>query len=146
MRPPASDSAQQELLIVLGQEIAQRVRGVAEDQVHVGVDEAWQNRQTAQIDQFSVGRRLTHRFDANDPSVLHIQRAVALNTSPRSVNQPPCTDYLHQYAPLETACFSWRREAALAARSSARSRSGRRMPAVSGQPSAVSRQLSAANC
>ena len=88
-RAPAA-VAQQELLIVFGDQVGQWIRGVAEDEMHVAVDQSGQHGQSAQVDQLDIGRRLAGRADADDLSVVvHHYRPVALNRGTRSIDQPP---------------------------------------------------------
>ena len=94
-----SHSAQQQLLVVLGENVEQWGRGVAEDEVHVTVDESGQDGQPGQIHNLGIGRRITRRGDALNLPVFDVQRPVTLNSSAGPVNQQTSQNDLHHRIP-----------------------------------------------
>ena len=92
------DSAQQELLVIFDQHIAQWKDGATEDQVHMAVN---QPRDDRQVDNLGVGRRLTRCLDGDDLAVFDVQRPIPLDGGTGPVNQATRADNLH---PPRLAC------------------------------------------
>src|SRR5205807_220783 len=90
-----ANAAQQQQLVIFGQDIAQGKGRATEDQVHVAVDEPGHDRQTRQVDHFGVGRRLTRRLDGYNLPVFDEQRPIPLDCGACPVNQTTRADNLH---------------------------------------------------
>jgi hypothetical protein len=75
------DRSEQQLLIIVGQHIAKRIRRGAEDQVHMTVDQPGQDRRRAQIDDVCARRQLVRRRHACNGAGIHKDCAVALHTA-----------------------------------------------------------------
>ena len=88
--------AQQYLMVVLHQDIASWVVGVAEDQVHVAIDESWQNCGAGEIEYFRIGGRFPSRADTRDLAIFDVECPITLNGRAGPVNQSSGQYYLHQ--------------------------------------------------
>jgi hypothetical protein len=69
------------LLIAFGEHVAQRVLGGTEDQVHVAVNQSWQDGRIAQIEDLRARRELTGGRHSSDQSGIDKNGAIALNAA-----------------------------------------------------------------